>query len=148
MGQKKQDRNYAQFYALLKQLEGANKEDLVDQYTGGRTCSLRAMSELEYRSMIGAMQRITTNREELRQHRSSALHLMQLLGINTANWDEVNGFCNLPQIARKPFSKISVPELRALCIKLRAMQAKGYRYKHRKAQAVVYCTSPSTTSPS
>lgn len=143
MGQKKQDRNYAQFYALLKQLEGANKEDLVDQYTGGRTCSLRAMSELEYRSMIGAMQRITTNREELRKERSATLKLMQRLGIDTLDWPRVNSFCTDKRIAGKQFSKITIPEHKALQRKLRSMLGKGY--KRAKPSPIVALPNPNNT---
>jgi hypothetical protein len=48
--------NYRQFYALLRQLSGANKEDLVRQFTDGRTDSLTAMRQEEYFSMLGAME--------------------------------------------------------------------------------------------
>ncbi len=47
--------NYARFYALLKQLPGQYegiKEDIVHQHTGGRTTSLRAMYDDEYKSLI------------------------------------------------------------------------------------------------
>ena len=43
--------NYARFYALLKQLPGADKETLVEQYTGGRTTHLRQMTIKEYELM-------------------------------------------------------------------------------------------------
>ena len=48
--------NYARFYALLKKLPGADKETLVYQFTGGRTKSLRQMSEKEYESMCNEME--------------------------------------------------------------------------------------------
>lgn len=121
----KTDRNYAQFYALLKLMEGASKEDLVSTYTNGRTISLRQMSELEYRSMIGAMQRITTNRDALRKERSASLKLMQRLGVRTEDWSRVNSFCENPRIVGKVFAKITIPEHLALQRKLRAMLSKG-----------------------
>lgn len=121
------DRNYNQFYALLKQMEGASKEDLVRTYTNGRTDSLRAMSNLEYRAMIGAMQRITTNREDLRKERSATLHLMQRLGVKTDNWIEINRFSLDKRIAGKAFAQITIPEHKSLQRKLRAMMDKGYQ---------------------
>ena len=36
--------NYAAFYGLLKQMPGASKEEIVLQFTNGRTDSLREMS--------------------------------------------------------------------------------------------------------
>lgn len=121
------DRNYSQFFALLKQMESASKEDLVRTYTNGRTDSLRAMSALEYRAMIGAMQRITTNREELRKARSATLRLMQRYGVNTCDWERVNSFCGDKRIAGKAFAQITIPEHVALQRKLRAMMDKGYQ---------------------
>ena len=70
--------NYARFYALLKKLPGADKETLVYQFTGGRTKSLRQMSEKEYESMCNEMERVAgcderreAYRRELRRKRSA-----------------------------------------------------------------------------
>ena len=120
--------NYARFYALLKKLPGADKETLVyqftggrtkslrqmsDQFTGGRTKSLRQMSGKEYESMCNEMERVAgcdERREaycrELRRKRSAALHQMQLLGIDTADWDRVNDFCRDPRIAGTEFRRL------------------------------------------
>ena len=38
-------------------------------------------------------------RKILRQKRSAVLHQMQLLGIDTADWDRVNAFCRDSRIA-------------------------------------------------
>ena len=48
-------RNYRKFYALLKQLPGAKKEDLVMQFTDNRTDSLSAMSDFEFGIMLSCM---------------------------------------------------------------------------------------------
>lgn len=45
------ERNYARFYALLKQLPYADKATLVEQYTHGRTTHLHETTEQEYRTM-------------------------------------------------------------------------------------------------
>ena len=46
-----QAENYARFYALLKQLPGADKETMVYQFTDGRTTHLRQMEPDEYDRM-------------------------------------------------------------------------------------------------
>ena len=62
-------RNYARFYVLLNRLPTTDREELkaelVNQYTGGRTDSLREMTAKEYNDMCEAMQQM--DREEVRQ---------------------------------------------------------------------------------
>ena len=87
--------NYAAFYGLLNRLptsdRDALKENIVSQYTGGRTTSLRDMTLKEYSAAVSAMQKLVppTYQEQLRkilrQKRSAVLHQMQLLGIDTAD---------------------------------------------------------------
>lgn len=123
--------NYARFYGLLKKLPGADKETLVYQFTGGRTKSLRQMSEKEYESMCNEMERVAgcderreAYRRELRRKRSAALHQMQLLGIDTADWDRVNDFCRDPRIAGTEFRRLDTDGLEALAVKCRAIRRK------------------------
>ena len=51
-------RNYARFYVLLNRLPTADRDELkatlVSQYTGGRTESLREMTNKEYDAMCDA----------------------------------------------------------------------------------------------
>jgi hypothetical protein len=56
MEQAVRTRNYRKFYALLAQMPGANKEDLVTQFTGSRTDSLEEMKDTEYYLMLVAME--------------------------------------------------------------------------------------------
>ena len=44
--------DYRQFYALLKQHPSVDKDELVLQFTDGRTSSLREMKEGEYMQRI------------------------------------------------------------------------------------------------
>lgn len=85
-------RNYARFYVLLNRLPTTDREELkaelVNQYTGGRTDSLREMTTQEYNDMCEAMQQMDQNRkvreiyrEQLRQKRSVALKLMQSMAL-------------------------------------------------------------------
>ena len=126
------ERNYARFYALLKQLPGADKEILVEQYTGGRTTHLRQMTNKEYELMCSVMAQVAgyetymeALRKELRRKRSICLRLMQQLGIDTTDWTRVDDFCCHPRIAKKPFRKISLDEFDEAIKKLRMIKRKG-----------------------
>ena len=98
------ERNYARFYALLKQMPYADKETLVEQYTHGRTTHLHETTEQEYRIMCDEMERVTGYDErrkalqaQLRKKRSACLRLMQQLGVNTTDWPTVDNFCLNPR---------------------------------------------------
>ena len=114
--------NYAAFYSLLNRLPTSDrealKESIVSQYTDGRTTSLREMTLKEYSAAVAAMQKI------LRQKRSAVLHQMQLLGIDTADWDRVNAFCRDSRIAGKEFRELDCEALDTLQVKLRAIRRK------------------------
>ena len=65
-------KNYPKFYALLKQCPLADKDELVLQFTDGRTTHLGQMSGAEFAEMISAMEEAAApSREELRRWRSS-----------------------------------------------------------------------------
>lgn len=119
------DKNYAAFYALLRQLEGITKEELVLQWTNGRTDSLRAMEANEYNAMLRAMKSETTDEAARKKARSAALKQMQRYGVDTADWDAVDRFCSSPKIAGKKFSHLTIGELQALRRKLLSMQSKA-----------------------
>lgn len=125
------ERNYARFYTLLKKMHGADKETLVEQYTNGRTAHLRETTQQEYNKMCRDMEqvagydeRMSDIRRELRRKRSVCLKLMQQLGIDTTDWDRVNAFCEDARIGGKAFRNISIGELEALAVKLRAIKRK------------------------
>lgn len=123
--------NYARFYTLLKKMPGADKETLVEQYTNGRTTHLRETTQQEYNKMCRDMEqvagydeRMSDIRRELRRKRSVCLKLMQQLSIDTTDWNRVNAFCEDTRIAGKAFRHISIDELEALAVKLRAIKRK------------------------
>lgn len=142
MNDNKEHSKYAWFYVLLNKLpyDGDRKDlkkEIVLQYTQNRTDSLKKMTEQEYNTCIRDLTRIsqegptvTTQRERLRRNRSVCLKLMQMIGINTADWARINNFCQHPRIAGKPFAQITVEELRLLAVKLRSIKAKGGLAKH------------------
>ena len=89
---------YKRFYKLFNRLplhDDEMKERLVQQYTAGRTSSLRAMTAAEYDALCDALERSTADpQHELRKKkRSAALRLMQQLGIDTTDWPRINAFC-------------------------------------------------------
>lgn len=133
------ERNYAKFYALLGKLPGADKETLVYQFTDGRTPHLHLMADNEYQSMCREMERVAGYDErreawvrELKRKRSAALHQMQLLGIDTADWAKVNAYCRDKRIAGKDFREIDGDGLDALTVKLRAIRRKKENPKNDK----------------
>ena len=120
-------RNYRTFYALLKQHPNLDKDELVLQFTDGRTTHLTEMSGKEYMQMIGALEEASTpTQAELKRWRSSALLRIGRLGINTIdNWDGINAFVESRKIAGKPFYQLGVSELQQLVRKLEAIERKG-----------------------
>lgn len=122
------DFNYRHFYALLTRMPYADKQTLVYQYTKGRTDHLSQMHPDEYRVMLRDMKRVVDDDEasrELKKRRSSVLKLMQQLGVDTTKGPCVDAFCLHPRIMGKRFCRISVDELEALTVKLRAIKRKG-----------------------
>nr|DAS45573.1 MAG TPA: Protein of unknown function (DUF1018) [Caudoviricetes sp.] len=125
--------NYAAFYALLKSMPETSKEDLVLQWTNGRTSSLKEMSEREYTLMIRQLRQQVENLEEKKKARSAVLKQLQLYGIDTTDWDAVDRFCCTPRIAGKPFRYLTIPELKALRVKMLSIrnkaELKGYEQR-------------------
>lgn len=132
-------KNYSRFYVLLSRMPVIDREELknglVSQFTNGRTDSLREMTDREYNAMCDQLQNQVENgherekyREELRRRRSTVLHLLQKLDIDTTDWERVNAYCLHPRISGKEFRKLTLEELELLSIKLRMI----YRKKETK----------------
>lgn len=119
--------SYAVFFALLKRMPGATKEDLVDQWTGGRTSSLKEMTDREYNQMISALRSQVERLDEKRKERSAVLKQLQRYGIDTTDWDAVDRFCCNPRIAGKRFCHLDISELVALRKKMHSIHSKAER---------------------
>lgn len=123
--------DYSRFYALLKQNPMADKEELVSQFTAGRTTHVSEMRREEFMSMCDALQYGGESEQrarelQLKRARSSALLRIGRLGISTIdNWDAINDFVSSPKIAGKKLYALSVPELQALVSKLESIIRKG-----------------------
>ena len=75
-------RSYTRFYALLRKNPRIDKDEMVLQFTDGRTTHLTQMSDAEYDEMVESIERATNNTQaEVRRWRSSALLRIGRLGI-------------------------------------------------------------------
>lgn len=122
--------NFARFYASFNRLpytgdKETTKQDIVMQWTGNRTGSLREMTRVEYEACCEALERLTGRKDEQKKLRSRSLRLMQQLGIDTTDWTRINSFCQDRRIAGKPFARLTNEELETLSVKLRTMQRNG-----------------------
>ncbi len=126
----KKGSRYARFFCLLKGRERfINKDELVEQFTDGRTTHLSQMTSAEFHEMCDAIEgrfNQTAYEQQLKKARSSVLLRIGRLGINTIdNWDEVNAFLMSPKIAGKLLYEMDLAELKALIKKLEAINRNG-----------------------
>lgn len=123
-------RNYARFYCLLAasmpELDREEAKELVaHRVSDGRTDSLRDLTDREWQSAMRMVEGIHDDRTgDLRRARSRALKQLQLYGIKTTDWDEVNRFVAQPKIAGKSFYNLDEQALESLTRKMRAINAK------------------------
>lgn len=128
--------NFSRFYSTFNRLpyhgnKESLKQQLVMQFTGGRTDSLRGVTRKEYEALCTELEKQVPAKprdvmaRELRRSRSEVLHQMQLYGVDTSDWNIVNRFCLDKRIAGKLFRNLDIDELGALYKKLRAMRAKN-----------------------
>lgn len=131
--------DYKRFWALLREMPGAEKDEIVLQFTNGRTTHLHETSADEYRRMVHTMDGIVRHdrRERLRRRRSMCLHLLQKIGVDTSDWARVNAYCMNPRIAGRPFSEVSAEGLSELSVKLRAILRKPRRVAPNGASAQI-----------
>ena len=135
-------KNYARFYALLKQLPHADKDTLVWQYTQGRTKSLKEASKWEYDVMCRDMERVVNNDNKvalkqaaLRKARSGVLHQLQIYGLDTTDWATVDAFCKNPRIAGKLFRELTITELNEVNKKIRVIIKKQKEKENGKSKS-------------
>ena len=124
--------NYSRFYAIFNRLPYRGdreefKKSVVLQYTWNRTEHLHEMTDREYNDCCAALEKMLAPDardvfiRERKKWRSSALHQLQLYGVDTTDWNKVNAFCRQPRIAGKEFRDLDCEELKALTRKMRAI---------------------------
>jgi hypothetical protein len=132
---------YARFFVLLHKMKGAEKEEIVWQYSGMRTGSLHEFHEMDaagYDKMIEDMQKTVNSFEkdlerETKMLRSSILFKLQKYGVDTTNWTNVNRFLEQNRIAGKRLYEMNCEEMRALITKLGSILDKE---KKREAEEI------------
>jgi hypothetical protein len=115
---------HSRFYALLKQMHGVTKEDIVYEWSDGGTTSLSefaAMCPSLYEEMLKAMDNLINDTEAIKKARSGVLHLLQKIGVNTADWKAVNAYLESPKIAGKRLWELHLNELHQLRRKLESI---------------------------
>ena len=125
---------YARFWALFNRIETYGEKEeakaaMVSSYTCGRTTHLHEMTRAEYEHMCYMMEHALPKKGQpasrtLRQLRSRLLHQMQLLGVDTADWNAVDRFCLDRRIAGKRFCKLDGEELRNATVKCLVIKRK------------------------
>ncbi|MBO7052220.1 MAG: hypothetical protein J6W24_06100 [Prevotella sp.] len=120
--------NYNRFWMLLHEARALLVEDkeevkreMVFNATHGRTDSLKELTQEEYDGLCEALERGMKRPyrpyNPMKKARSGVLHRMQLLGVNTADWNAVDRFCLNKRIAGKRFCRLSEEELQAVYVK-------------------------------
>ena len=126
--------NFARFYGILKRMPKiwdveTTKKEMVLIGTGDRTDSLKEMTRKEYDDLCDLLEKRFPEKrsiyvEQRRKARSSCLKLMQLIGVDTTNWTDINHFCKSAKIAGKVFAELDIEELRNLSLRLRMILKK------------------------
>lgn len=128
--------NHREFFGLLKQMPGANKEDVVWQYSNGLTQSLSTFANCDpkgYRRMLIDLRKAvkTDTERATKKLRSAILHRLQKHGVDTTDWDRVNRFLEQPRIAGKRLYDMSNQEMKALIPKMESILAKDTTERER-----------------
>lgn len=126
----KNNSRFGRFWVLMKGREHMiDKDEIVMQFTDGRTTHLSEMTTAEYHEMCAALEgrfNKAAYEQQLKKARSAVLLRVGRLGINTIdNWDEVNAFLLSPKIAGKLLYDMTIDELKELTRKLEAIIKKG-----------------------
>lgn len=126
----KNNSRYARYFCLIKGREHLiDKDDIVMQFTEGRTTHMSEMTNAEFHEMCDAIEgrfNRSVYEQQLKKARSAVLYRVGKLGINTIdNWDEINAFLLSPKIAGKVLYEMSLEEMKELTRKLEAILKKG-----------------------
>lgn len=122
-------KSYGRFWRAWNRLSHRDSEEekrlMVQNWTNGRTEHLSEMTQAEYDAACKELEAASGYDRELKRRRSICLRLMQVLQIDTSDWQRVNDFCCNSRISGKPFGRLTTAELESLSVKLRAIARKG-----------------------
>jgi hypothetical protein len=131
-------RNYRKFYALLKQLPGADKDDLVMQFTNNRTTHLSEMTDFEFGVMLSCMAgyaKTSTWFDQAGAMDTWRKRVMASIGgwlraCNTTHTAETIKAIACRASQRKAFNDITLSELRAIYAEFNNKQKVAQRTKN------------------
>lgn len=112
-------------------LDEETHRSMILDLTNGRTDSTRDLTYNEAQYLSGYIQGAAHENRDLsigeraiKRQRSGVLKRMQLLGVNTTDWESVNTFLCDARIAGKPLYKLDSDELQAVIKRLEAILKK------------------------
>lgn len=120
---------FGQFYGILSRMHGADKEEIIWEYSNMLTTSVSefaAMNPRAYKEMLIDLEakfpaekpsKEVALREQKRL-RSAILHRLQQHGVDTTNWGTVNDFLSSDKIAGKRLYEMTNEEMVELIKKL------------------------------
>ena len=107
--------------ALLVEDKEEVKREMVFNATHGRTDSLKELTQEEYNALCDALESSlkypARKYDPVKRARSGVLYQMQIMGINTKDWNAVDRFCLDKRIAGKRFCRLTEEELHAVYVK-------------------------------
>lgn len=89
--------NFGRFYTILKKHPHADRHEMVYNLTGGETDDIKLLTAKEYDELCKSLED-EEDKTEWRSKGSDLLHLLQRLGVNTADWDAVDKYLMQPRI--------------------------------------------------
>nr|DAS14487.1 MAG TPA: Protein of unknown function (DUF1018) [Caudoviricetes sp.] len=106
-------------------LDEETRRAMIAELTDGRTNSTRELTYSEAQYFAGYINGAAKENRDLsigeraiKRQRSGVLKRLQLLGVDTTNWDSVNAFLCGKRIAGKPLYELDSKELQATVRKL------------------------------
>lgn len=133
--QPKQKSPYARFYAVFGRMIGADKEELIWEYSNKLTTSLSEFKDKNpsgYYAMLADLESKFPEKkptrcgadETTKKLRSGILKRLQKHGIDTTDWDCVNRFLEQPKIAGKRLYNMTDDEMRQFIRKMESILTK------------------------
>lgn len=89
--------DFGRFFTILKKHPEADRYEMVYNLTQGETDDIKLLTEKEYNELCKSLEN-EEDKEKRKSVGSDLLHMLQLIGVNTADWDAVDEFLKNPQI--------------------------------------------------
>lgn len=86
--------NFSRFFSIIKKHPRADRHEMVYNLTHGETDDIKLLTPKEYNELCESLE----DKEEWRSKGRDLLHLLQLMGVNTADWDAVDTYLKNPRI--------------------------------------------------